>query len=176
MASLLPLLFSWTTSGVEGVLALPFLLAEEQSSWLRVHGAALAFCLLLVTASLWMFRVQRKAASELVSFAGSPREHLYLRRRVRRRTQVAGMFLLMGVMILVGDWIPWTKAPITFALYWMIVLLLALWTVLLAMGDIVATRVYLDSELRQLRAKLELEQQAHDLRTAPPRRPTDRDD
>lgn len=112
--------------------------------------------LLLLTGGMMLF-AQRKAAAAAEQ---EPQEETrqFLRRRSRRRSQVAGMILLIGVMIPVGDsLINWIRAPATFGVYWTIVLGLAFWTGLLAVGDMAATRAQMARELNRLhRSQLEL--------------------
>jgi len=111
-----------------------------------------------------MLRSQRHARN-VAEESSSETERMFLLRRIRRRIQVAGMILLIGMMILIGDSISWKEAPGTFAVYWMIVLGLAVWIGLLAMGDMAATRAYMARELNQLhRSQLELHRVAQRVR------------
>lgn len=93
-------------------------------------------------------------------------ERVYFDRRHRRRLQVAGLILLIGVMIPVGDsLIPWRKAPGTFAVYWLIVIALAFWTIALAIGDRASTKLFEHVTLSRLQQQqFELEQAAERLR------------
>lgn len=113
-------------------------------------------CLLLLTGGGLLFS-QRHTHGETEDNVADE-ERTFLSRRGRRRTQVAGMILLVGIMIPVGDsLISWKDAPGTFAVYWMIVIGLAFWIGLLAVGDMAATRAYMARELNRLhRAQLEL--------------------
>lgn len=113
----------------------------------------------LLAAEVWAGRRRRGAAMERS-------EQAYYHRRHRRRLQVAGLILLIGVMIPVGDsLIPWEQAATTFAVYWLIVLGLAFWTILLAVGDMLSTKLYADATMNRIHAqRLELEQTAERLR------------
>lgn len=113
-----------------------------------------------------MLRGQKKADRELSAGKYEQVERNYLRKRIRRRTQVAGMILLIGIMIPIGDaFIPWQNALATFAVYWIIVLILAFWTILLAFADIAATKTHSSVELSRLeRQKKELEHMAQQIR------------
>ena len=76
------------------------------------------------------------------------------------------MILIMGIMIPLGDYSPelWLGAVATFAIYWMIVLGLAFWTILLAVGDLLATRTHAAVEMNSLnRQRAELENAARAL-------------
>lgn len=112
---------------------------------------------LLLFTGIVMLLSQRRTG-EVVDQGKSKEECRYLQHRLRRRTQVAGMIILVGVMIPVGDsLISWKNAPGTFAVYWMIVIGLACWIGLLALGDMAATRAYMARELNRLhRSELEL--------------------
>lgn len=127
---------------------------------------ALAFGAFLLVVGGAMLAVQRKASRNVDDQAENKREHRFLSRRIRRRTQVAGLILLIGLMIPVGDMlIPWEKRPGTFAVYWIVVIGLAVWTIVLAMGDIASTRMHVSMELSQLRRQQrELEEAARRLR------------
>lgn len=113
-----------------------------------------------------MLWAQQIAKDKIDDASHSEFDRDHLRNRHRRRTQVAGMILLIGVMIPVGDsLIPWQQTPATFAIYWIIVLGLAIWTMLLAFADIAATRLHSSVELGRLkRQQKELEQVADQLR------------
>jgi hypothetical protein len=127
---------------------------------------ALVFGGCLIIAGVLMILAQRRAQREIAGGTISAAEQAYLNKRIRRREQVAGMILLIGVMIPLGDsLIPWEKAPATFAVYWMIVIVLAAWTGLLAIGDLFATRAFMSIELNQLhRKQVELENAAQQLK------------
>ncbi|WP_437224342.1 hypothetical protein SH661x_003588 [Planctomicrobium sp. SH661] len=118
---------------------------------------ALVFGVLLLLVGAAMLRSQRRGRRDADN-ALTGEERKFLSLRVRRRNQVAGMIILIGIMIPVGDsLIPWKNAPGTFAVYWMIVIGLALWTGLLAVGDMAATRAHMARELNRLhRSQLEL--------------------
>lgn len=110
----------------------------------------------LIVLSLFMLFVQRRAFHELGENEVEGRERDFLLRRIRRRTQVAGMILIIGIMIPVGDTlIPWQKAVATFAIYWIIVIILALWTILLAFADMAATQMHTSVELTKLQHQQE---------------------
>ncbi len=126
-------------------------------------------------AGILMLAAQRKAASLLATKEISPQDRRHLARRISRRTQVAGMILLIGLMIPLGDtFIPWEKAPGTFAVYWFIVLGLACWTALLGIGDLAATQIHSTVELNEIhRQQMELEHIARKLKRSEENRSTD---
>lgn len=130
----------------------------------RIPG--LVFGLLLIGGGIGMLRAQRLAARKLSAAEASIGERRFLTSRIRRRSQVAGMILLIGIMIPVGDsLIPWKRSPATFAIYWMIVIGLAFWTMLLAVADMAATRIHTTAQLNDLRRQqTQLEQAARAIR------------
>lgn len=136
---------------------------------------ALVFGALLLLAGGLMMASQRRAWRQLQASEAPLADQRFQRRRIRRRSNVAGMILLIGVLIPVGDsLIPWKSKPGTFAVYWIIVLALAIWTILLALGDLAATRAQMMNELNQLhRRQLELRKLARTLKNEPGDRPGD---
>ncbi|GIX03855.1 MAG: hypothetical protein KatS3mg113_0861 [Planctomycetaceae bacterium] len=71
------------------------------------------------------------------------RTQSFLRRRSRRRLQMSGLMILIGIMIPVGDIVPMLREePATFAMYWIAVLLLIAWVIALALGDWLSTRLH----------------------------------
>lgn len=126
----------------------------------------LIFGACLIIAGIVMLLSQRKATKQLHQLEIKPNERNYLSKRISRRTQVAGMILIVGIMIPLGDTlIPWQKAPGTFAIYWLIVLGLACWTALLGLGDMAATHVHSAVELNEIhRQQMELETVARKLK------------
>ncbi|GAB4145799.1 MAG: hypothetical protein Tsb009_18150 [Planctomycetaceae bacterium] len=97
------------------------------------------------------------------------RERLHLYARYRRRMQASGIIVLLGVLIPMGDILfsvilPRNLAPVWFALYWGVVLLLALWIILLALGDMYSTSVHTKASLSRIRSKQrELEKQISEI-------------
>jgi hypothetical protein len=130
----------------------------------RIPALIFGGCLIIV--GVLMLLAQRRARRDLAQGTTSTGEQAYLNKRARRREQVAGMILLIGIMIPLGDsLIPWEKAPATFAVYWLIVIGLAAWTGLLAIGDLFATRAFMSIELNRLhRKQVELENAAQQLK------------
>lgn len=82
------------------------------------------------------------------------RDRHYYYRRYRRRMQTSGLLAVIGVLIPVGDsLIPWQNFPGLFLAYWGGIVLLALWMILLALGDYTSTRVHSQAELDRIRQK-----------------------
>jgi hypothetical protein len=107
------------------------------------YTAALSGLLLLVAAGLmlWHVRQWRRVRPELIT----KDEHDYRRRKYRRRMQSSAMLGLAGAAIFIPEVLPKdiTGSPF-FLLYWLAVLLLVVWTMLLAAVDFWATKVYYD--------------------------------
>ena len=80
--------------------------------------------------------------------------------------QVAWIIVLEGILIPVGYiLIPWKNIPVLFALYFGIVLALAGWMILLALGDNLATTTHTKVALRQVRRKQrELQEQIAEIK------------
>ena len=127
----------------------------------------LIFGTALLLLGLFMLLAQRKSGRRLAVASLQQNEGRFLRNQIRRRKQVAGMIAIIGVMIACGALIPWEKALATFAVYWLIVLGLAFWTILLAFADLAATQLHSSLELNQMnRQKQELERVAKQIRDA----------
>ncbi len=92
----------------------------------------------------------QKNDPELTEF---DRVHFY--RRFRRRMQTSAMLVVLGLLLAVGGTlIPWQNfGAATQLAYWIGVLLLTFWVILLALGDMIATRVHSRISLSQVRQK-----------------------
>lgn len=136
---------------------------------------AIVFGVLLIGIGVSMLIAQRKASRTIEEESPPDAERRFLQRRIRRRTQVAGIILLIGIMIPLGDSvIEWRNAVGTFAIYWIIVIALACWTGLLAIGDIVATRAHMANEMNRLhRHNLDLEKLAREIKEQQRKRSSD---
>jgi len=86
---------------------------------------------------------------------------LHSGRQLRRRLQVSALMVLVGILIPVGDLVPFFRqAPVAFALFWTAILGLLFWIMLLALGDFAAARAYHRlANLRIRQQRRELEQQ-----------------
>ena len=90
----------------------------------------------------------------------------FLGRRYRRRMQASGLLTLIGLMLPLGDLVRvFAGAPGWFAAYWIVVLLLVMWLVMLAIGDLASTKVHTTIALNRIRAEQrKLEREAAALR------------
>jgi hypothetical protein len=86
--------------------------------------------------------------------------------RFRRRMQTSGLITLLGVLIPLGDSpVIWKLGPLWSTLFWIGVLLMALWIILLALGDFTATQAHSQVAMTRVRRKQrELEAEADRLR------------
>ncbi len=89
-------------------------------------------------------------------------DRAFFEKRYRRRTRIAATFLVLGILIGVGDaFLPMRKnQPIVITLYWIGVLLLTGWVMLQGFGDLWSTANYTGAELSRIKQKRrELERQ-----------------
>jgi hypothetical protein len=78
-----------------------------------------------------------------------PSEYDFRRRQLRRRSQTSAMLGLVGIGMLIGRLlIVWRAPPLLVVVFWGGVMLLVVWMALLAVADIVSTRLYF-SRLKQ---------------------------
>lgn len=145
------------------------LLAARQDEWVpaaTVGGGLILLGLWLIT-SHW-----RSWQAHAIDESLDESELRYYRHQFRRRIQASGIILLLGFLVPIGDFvIPWKANDASLAaLYWLMVLALTCWMLLLAMGDLVATRAHSRrtlSRLRDLKQKQrELQAEADRLRAA----------
>ncbi len=57
----------------------------------------------------------------------------------RRRMQTSAMVSLVGVLIFIGQWV---SGGVLVLFFWLAVVLIVVWIMLLAMADVMATRVH----------------------------------
>ena len=99
---------------------------------------------------------------------GEAADVAFHRRQFRRRIQASGMLALLAVALCVGQLIPHERRPSLYIFFWFGVFLLVMWTMLLAIGDMVVNRqrltrfqrerrieeARLNAELAQIRQRL----------------------
>jgi hypothetical protein len=101
--------------------------------------------------------------------AGDDRERRHYRLQFRRRVQVSALLILLGIMIPIGDWLMVQRRNLLWmTVYWIVVLILALWIMLLAAIDWLSTRMFVRATRATLaglaRKQRELEAEAERLR------------
>jgi hypothetical protein len=132
--------------------------------------ASLAFGSVLVLVASWLIRWHCRAWKEhSLDEANDDRARLHYRRQFRRRIQVAALVLLLGVMIPLGDWLMvQRKHPQWIAIFWLCVLVLAMWIMMLAAFDWLSTRMHVRATRAALgtlvRKQRELEAEVERLR------------
>ena len=123
--------------------------------------------------SLWRLFAARRV--QIADPEHTEEDRLFGRNQFRRRVQTSGLICLIGVLILVGDLvIPWGRngrgdkvaATFWFAIYWSGIIILALWVMLLALGDFAAIRANSEGKMSRLRAaQRSLQREAERLRS-----------
>jgi peptidoglycan/LPS O-acetylase OafA/YrhL len=127
------------------------------------------FVFITVGAFVWLFGIgmvawhvrQRRNA---VNYAGLPPAELkFVEQQYRRRMQTSALTITLGALIAMSDYLPQFRSSPGFAAgYVATLLLLAMWLVLLAMGDAFASRVHLRQSLRRNRQTRQALQEAID--------------
>jgi hypothetical protein len=134
--------------------------------------ASLTLGIALILLGAWLIRWHRAAwgqhrGQEPVEKACDDRERRHYRLQFRRRVQVSALLILLGIMI--GDWLMVQRRnPLWITVYWIVVLILALWIMLLAAIDWLSTRMFVRATRATLaglaRKQRELEAEAERLR------------
>jgi len=132
---------------------------------LSVGGCLIVVGLLLLRKHRLAWRVQKHEAGE----NEQQRRSYFL--RYRRRMQIAGILIVVGIMVPVGDlkMVDWKPHPALGAMYWLAVILLCFWMILLALGDVLSIRARSRVDLAKLETKrraLEHELREHQKRRA----------
>lgn len=130
---------------------------------------SLAICVALVALALWLVRVHWEHWQEVDADSSLPPwERDHLRRRYRRRMQTSTMLGFVGVAVLAGRLFPPDEPSLVTILYWTGVILLVLWMGLLALADMIATRIHYgiqrrktDSERDRIEAQLRRFREEH---------------
>jgi cytochrome bd-type quinol oxidase subunit 2 len=96
-----------------------------------------------------------------VGCAATREELDYRRRQYRRRMQTSAMLAVLAVALFVGEWLTGEIASRWFAIvYWLATLVVVGWVGLLALADVLATKIHYDRIRHGYvieRAKLEAE-------------------
>lgn len=117
------------------------------------HIPALVFgaCLVVggIAGLVWHVRGWRERRGDSTLSAA---ERHYYRRQFFRRLQATGLIVLIGILFPIGDRRElWEDEPRGFAIYWMIVLALAVWVMALGFSDLISTRMHSRDALSRLR-------------------------
>lgn len=107
--------------------------------------------LCLGAGSTWYFWRRLQTIAETDELA---RKHAHS--QARRRLQVSVMITLVGVLIPLGDLLPFfRRAPVAFVFFWVAVMVLAGWIGLLGIADLASSRVYHNRAARRLKQQQE---------------------
>ncbi len=129
----------------------------------RLPALIFGGCLVLggIAALVWHVRSWRTRRAD-PSLSGDERR--YFRRQLARRLQTSGLIVVIGILLPVGDGLipeeTWKEHPGWFAVYWMVVLALAMWVLALGFGDLLSTRLHSRDALNRLQ---QLRQQQREL-------------
>ena len=116
---------------------------------------------LLATAGAQMVALVR-TLRRAVADADDQAELAFRRRQFRRRMQTSAMLAVLAVTLPLGQWLTGVFTSPWFAVaYWLFVMLLVAWLILLAMADIISTRIHYGRRrdrytIEQARLKAEL--------------------
>jgi hypothetical protein len=106
-------------------------------------ASSILMCGLLLAASAILMRSHRRTwRLHQSDISAEPRELDYRRRRFRRRMQSSAMLGILGLAILAGHFIRPPLPVLAVLIYWACVILLVFWLMLLAMADIISTRLH----------------------------------
>lgn len=137
----------------------------DQNNWIpaAICGAALvALSALLIRSHRRAWRKQQ-ADTTLDEFE---RKHLF--KRFRRRVQTSSLIGILGVAIALGDSVVWRVGGLGAGLYWIGILLVAMWVMLLALGDMATSRAHYRAAAARMKLQREaLEKQAEMLKQPP---------
>lgn len=119
----------------------------------RIPALVFGGCLVIggAAALVWHIRTWR---ARRVDESVSAEERRYYRRQFLRRIQTSGLIVLIGVLFPIGD--PereelWQDQPRGLAIFWIIVLGLALWVMALGLSDLLSTRIHSRDAIGKLR-------------------------
>lgn len=114
------------------------------------------FLLLLGGGSAWYLWAHRDTPADADTL-----EKQHAARQTRRRLQISVLLILIGILIPLGDLLPFFRqAPIAFVFFWVSVMFLAGWVALLGFADLASARAYHSRayrDLQQQKAKLDAE-------------------
>lgn len=106
--------------------------------------------LALIAFGAILLRAHRRAWREQQDGGLDTFEQQHFRRRYRRRTQIAVMLILLGAAIPPGMLLLDKRHPKAFGVFWMAVLIVALWIIALAIADAFSTRSFSKVALSRL--------------------------
>lgn len=140
----------------------PLLAIMEEPEPATAWGAIALGALLALGGTALFFWHRAAWSSHRADQSAPERDRRHYFRQYMRRSQVAAMLVLLGILIPVGMVvIDWEDRPGWLTAYWLLVLLVTFWMALLALGDLISQRAFIRAELskvqrqhRQLEAEL----------------------
>ena len=113
-----------------------------------IFGAVLVVMAIVLAGFVWRTRAALDSVVELDEVA-----RLHADRQFRRRMQVSVMLFIIGILIPLGDQLDqvFVNRPWLFLLWVGVVIVLAFWMVLMALGDWLSTMTYSEIAKAQLR-------------------------
>ena len=121
------------------------------------------FLVVISAALLWWHTNNWRVAKSRIE-KDSDRLHAW--RQFRRRVQASSMLGVVGVAVVLGQYIPISPMAL---IYWFIVVLVVLWIILLALADLVSTHLYLEEIRRDtIVEQTLLREEMRQLRQSPP--------
>ena len=137
---------------------------QEPVSWIPVTVMGTLLVLFGIGLLIWQMRIRNLQTFDSTR---TPDVVTFQQRQFRRRAQVSGLLVLIGLLLPLGDWgIDWKQQGyVAWTIYWMSVLMVTLWVLLLAVGDLLSTRTHARISMSRLRQTQQaLEQEAERLR------------
>ncbi len=108
----------------------------------------IAIGITMMRSHVLVWRRQKKDSS----LGDRDQQHYY--HRYRRRMQTSGCIVLLGILIPFGDSpFMWQRGPHASTIFWCAVLLLTVWIILLALGDLITTRIHGKLAIARVRRK-----------------------
>jgi len=119
--------------------------------------------LLLIAISLALLVWHRQQQSHATRFPATDEpQRLFTRQQLRRRTQASGLIGIVGLALILFNWVP--QRPIAITIYCLAILATTCWILWLAVVDGFATRNFLQrQEIDHLAAELQRAKAESDL-------------
>jgi len=108
-----------------------------------MHSILLAIAALMITSAIWFARRLWAALVAMQDDGGLPqRSRTFFRRQFRRRIQIAAMIGMSGVMLVAAVLTPPETSPKLFLVFASLSVFLLLWSILIAMLDVVSISMF----------------------------------
>lgn len=110
--------------------------------WFSAKTIFLLISAVAIASAIWHFRVFYALFRSIDATQERSRESNYVRRQLRRRIQIAMLIGVSGVCMFFGVHLSHTKSPGWFVLTWGLAMVFLIWTMLLAMVDMMSIRLH----------------------------------